>query len=160
MSSRRRRVRVLFIPFFSFLLSLFFFPFFVLLYSINISNCYSIKCNKHQEKYDNRFSREKIVHRILNIWINNLNFYHFLQFTVGKPKLITIWSFSKQRSYDFFCRLIVIITFQHANWTHSMSFSILLISTECSTALLSFRYPSIYTRRGQTTPQIGLQSVL
>ena len=68
---------------------LFFFPFFVLLFSINIylSNYYLIKCNKQQEKY--RVSREKIVHRILNIWINNLNFYHFLQFTVGKPELIT-----------------------------------------------------------------------
>ena len=31
--------------------------------------------------------RENIVHRILNIWINNLNFYYFLQFTVGKPEL-------------------------------------------------------------------------
>ena len=71
-----------------FSLVLFFFPFFVLL-SINIqlSNCYLIKCNKQQEKY--RFSREKIVHRALNIWINNLNFYHFLQFTAGKPELIT-----------------------------------------------------------------------
>ena len=46
-----------------------------------------IKCNKQQEKY--RVSREKIVHRIVNIWINNLNFYNFLQFTVGKPELIT-----------------------------------------------------------------------
>ena len=27
---------------------------------------------------------------ILNMWINNLNFYYFLQFTVGKPALITI----------------------------------------------------------------------
>ena len=34
-------------------------------------------------------------------WINNLNFYHFQQFTVGKPELITIWSFSKQpRSHE------------------------------------------------------------
>ena len=79
--------------FFSFLLS-FFSLFFVSLFSTNkyiniyLNNCYLIKCNKQQEKY--RFSREKIVHRILNIWINNLNFYHFLQFTVGKPELITI----------------------------------------------------------------------
>ena len=29
--------------------------------------------------------------------LDNLNFYHFLQFTVGKPELITIWLFSKQR---------------------------------------------------------------
>ena len=73
-----------------FLFFLLFSPFFVLLYSINIylNNCYLIKCSKQQEKY--RFSREKIVYRILNIWINNLNFYHFLQFTVGKPELITI----------------------------------------------------------------------
>ena len=73
--------------FFSFLL--FFSRFFVLLFSINIylNNCYLIKCNKQQEKY--HVSREKIVHPILNIWINNLNFYHFLQFTVGKPELIT-----------------------------------------------------------------------
>ena len=70
--------------------SFFFLPFFVLLFSIKIylNNCYLIKCNKQQEKY--RVSREKIVHRILNIWINNLNFYHFLQFPVGKQELITI----------------------------------------------------------------------
>ena len=70
-----------FIPSFSF------FPFFVLLFSINIwlNNCYLIKCNKQQEKYC--VSRENIVHRVLNIWINNLNFYYFLQFTVGKPEL-------------------------------------------------------------------------
>ena len=37
---------------------------------------------------------------IFNIWINNLNFYHFLQFTVGKPELITIWLFSKQLSHE------------------------------------------------------------
>ena len=66
-----------------------FFPFFWLLLSINIyvNNCYLIKCNKQQEKHC--VSREKIVHRILSIWINNLNFYHFLQFTVGKPELTT-----------------------------------------------------------------------
>ena len=140
--------------FFSFLLS-FFSPFFVSLFSTNkyiniyLNNCYLIKCNKQQEKY--RFSREKIVHRILNIWINNLNFYHFLQFTVGKPELITIWSFSKQRSHDFFYRLRVIITFQHVNWTHSMSFSILLSLTQADDVSVNrmyrsitiFRYPSM-----------------
>ena len=36
--------------------------------------------NEQQEKY--HVSRENIVQSILNIWINNLNFYHFLQFTV------------------------------------------------------------------------------
>ena len=36
--------------------------------------------NKKQEKY--HVSREKIVQSILNIWINNLNFYRFLQFMV------------------------------------------------------------------------------
>ena len=75
---------------FSFFPSFFLFlPFFVLLFSINmyLNNCYLIKCNKQQEMY--RVSREKIVLRILNIWINNLNFYHFLQFTVGKPELIS-----------------------------------------------------------------------
>ena len=140
--------------FFSFLLS-FFSLFFVSLFSTNkyiniyLNNCYLIKCNKQQEKY--RFSREKIVHRILNIWINNLNFYHFLQFTVGKPELITIWSFSKQRSHDFFYRLRVIITFQHVNWTHSMSFSILLSLTQADDVSVNrmyrsitiFRYPSM-----------------
>ena len=80
----------------------FFFPFFVLLFSITLylNNCYLIKCNKQQEKYC--VSMENIVHRILNIWINNLNFYYFLQFTVGKPELITTRSFSKQRSHEFF----------------------------------------------------------
>ena len=78
---------------FFFLLS-FFCPFFVLLFSINIyiNNCFLIKCNKQHEKY--RISREKIGHRILNIWMNNLNLYHFLQLTVGKPDLIPTWSFS------------------------------------------------------------------
>ena len=37
---------------------------------------------------------------ISNMWINNLNFYYFLQFTVGKPALITIRLFSKQRSHE------------------------------------------------------------
>ena len=46
-----------------------------------------IKYSKQQEKHT--VSREKIVQRILNIVINNLNFYHFRQFTVGKPELIT-----------------------------------------------------------------------
>ena len=62
---------------------------FVLSFSIHIylNNRYLTKCNKQQEEY--RVSREEVVHRILNIWVNNLNFYHFLQFTVGKPELIT-----------------------------------------------------------------------
>ena len=68
----------------------FFFSFFELLVSIKtyLNDRYLIKCNKQQDKY--RVPGGKIVHRILNIWINNLNFYHFLQFTVGKPELITI----------------------------------------------------------------------
>ena len=72
-----------------FIYYVFFFSFFMLLFSINIwlNNCYLMKCNKQQGKYC--VSRENIVHRILNIWINNLNFYYFLQFTVGKPELIT-----------------------------------------------------------------------
>ena len=85
-SSRRCWVQI---PHHSFFLLSFFSRFFVFLFSINIylNNCYLIKCNKQQEKY--RVSSEKIVHPMLNIWINNLNFYHFLQFTVGKPELIT-----------------------------------------------------------------------
>ena len=53
--------------FFSFFL---FFPFFVLLFSINIylNNCYLIKRNKQQEKYD--VSREKIVQLILNNFVD------------------------------------------------------------------------------------------
>ena len=77
------------LPFFPFLFC--FVCLFVLLFSINIylNICYLIKCiNKQQAKY--RVSREKIVHRILNIWINNLNFYHLLQFTYcEKSELIT-----------------------------------------------------------------------
>ena len=46
-----------------------------------------MKCNNQKEKYC--LSREKIVHGMLNTWINNLDFYHFLQFTVGKPEMIT-----------------------------------------------------------------------
>ena len=96
--------------------SFFFFPFFVLLFSINIylNNCYLIKCNKQQEKY--RASSEKTVHHILNIWINNVNFYHFLQFTVGKPELITTCRndhFLNNVPTSSFYGLMVIITFQH-----------------------------------------------
>ena len=95
---------VQYLIFFSFFLCFVFvfFSFFVLLFSINIylNICHLIKCNKQHEMY--RVSRKKIVHRILIIWINNLNFYHFLQFTVGKPELITTWSFSKQLSHEFF----------------------------------------------------------
>ena len=87
-------------------LSLFFRFWFVLFaylfccFSINIyrNNCYLIKWNNSKEKYC-AFSREKIVN-ILNIWINKLNFCHFLGFTVEKPELITIWLFSKQRSHE------------------------------------------------------------
>ena len=50
-----------------------------------------IKRNKQQEKY--------FVSRTgYNIY--NLNFYHFPQFTVGKPEFITIWLFSKQRTHE------------------------------------------------------------
>ena len=109
----------LFFPFF------FFSRFLVLLFSINIylNNCYLIKCNKQQEKY--RFSREKIVHRILNIWINNLNFYHFQQFTVGKPELIITCRndhFLNNVPTSSFFRLMVFITFQHVNKTFNVSF--------------------------------------
>ena len=109
------------LPFFLFL-----FPFFfVLLFSINIylNNCYLIKCNKQQEKY--RVSSEKIVHRILNIWINNLNFYHFLQFTVGKPELITTCRndhFINNVPTSSFYSLMVIITFQDGNRTINVIF--------------------------------------
>ena len=107
-----------------FLLS-FFSPFFVLLFSINIylNNCYLIKCNKQQQTY--RVSREKIVHPILNIWINNLNFYHFLQFTVRKPELITTCRndhFVNNVPTSSFYRLMVIITFQHVNRTFNVIF--------------------------------------
>ena len=72
-----------------------------------------------------RVSREKIVHRILNIWINNLNFYHFLQFTVGKPELITTCHndhFLNNVPTSSFYRLMVIITFQHVNRTFTFDF--------------------------------------
>ena len=123
-SSRRCWVRLLYNAFFPF--SFFFFPrCFVLLFSIHVhlNNCYLIKCNKQQEEY--RVSREQIVHRILNIWINNLNFYHFLQFTVGKPELITTCRndhFLNNVPTSSFYRLMVIITFQHVNRTFEVIF--------------------------------------
>ena len=43
---------------------------------------------------------KKIFFRILRY--TNQNFYHFLQFTVRKPELITIRSFFEQRSNKFF----------------------------------------------------------
>ena len=126
-----------------------FFPFlfcfvclFVLLFSINIylKNCYLIKCiNKQQEKY--HVSREKIVHCILNIWINNLNFYHLLQFTYcEKSELITIWSFFKQGSNEFF--LWTDSNYYFPTW-HSTS-----VSTKYATSLLSFRYTSWWCEVG------------
>ena len=59
------------------------YPFFASFFFLTaiFSNC--LKCNKKQEKY--RVSREKIVNCILNKWTKNLNFNHFLQFTVEKP---------------------------------------------------------------------------
>ena len=50
----------------------------MLLFSINIylNYCYLIKCNKQQEKY--RVSREKIVHRILNIWVKSVTILIFI----------------------------------------------------------------------------------
>ena len=108
-----------------FFFSSFLFPrLFALLFSINIhlNNSYLIKCNKQQEKY--RVSRETIVHHILNIWINNLNFYHFLQFTVGKPKFITSCHdhFLNNAPTSSFYRLMVIITFQDVNRTFNVIF--------------------------------------
>jgi len=95
----------------------------VLLFSINLylNNYYLIKCNTQQETY--RVSSEKIVHRILNIWINNLNFYR--QFTVGKPELITTCHndhFLNNVPTSSFYRLMVIITFQHVNRTFNVIF--------------------------------------
>ena len=84
---------------------------------------YLIKHNKQQEDY--RVSREKIVHRILNIWINNLTFYHLLQFTVGKPELITTCHndhFPNNVPTSSFYRLMVIIAFQHVNRTFNVIF--------------------------------------
>ena len=103
----------------------FFLFFFLSLFSINIylNDCYLTKCNKQQEKY--RVSREKMVHHISNIWINNLNFYHFLQFTVGKPELITTCHndhFLNNIPTSSFYRLMVIITFQHVNRTFNVIF--------------------------------------
>ena len=91
----------------------------MLSFSINIylNNCYLIKCNKKQEKY--LVSSQKIVHPILNIWIN-----HFLQFTVGKPELITTCRndhFLNNVPTSSFYRLMVIITFQRVNRTFNIT---------------------------------------
>ena len=116
------RVRLLYNAFFPFS---FFSPLLCVVISIHIylNNCYLIKCNKQQEEY--RVSREEIAHRILNIWVNNLNFYHFLQFTVGKPELITTCRndhFLNNVPTSSFYRLMVIITFQHVNRTFDVIF--------------------------------------
>ena len=84
---------------------------------------YLIKHNKQQEEY--HVSREKIVHRIFNIWINNLTFYHLLQFTAGKPELITTCRndhFPNNVPASSFYRLMVIIAFQHVNRTFNVIF--------------------------------------
>ena len=64
-----------------------FFPFFVLLFSINIylNNCYLIKYNERQEKY--RDFREKIERRILNIWIKQSEFLSFPTIYCGKTRV-------------------------------------------------------------------------
>ena len=103
----------------------------MLLFSIHIylNNCYLIKCNKQQEEY--RVSREEIAYRILNIWVNNLNFYHLLQFTVGKPELITTCRndhFLNNVPTSSFYRLMVIITFQHVNRTFDVIFDSLSLN--------------------------------
>ena len=58
----------------------------MLLFSIIIylNDCNLKKYNKQEDKY--RVSREKILHRILNIFLS----FPTMQFTVGKPELITI----------------------------------------------------------------------
>ena len=83
---------------------------------IEIIICYLIKCNSvcFQSKDS-----------ILNMWINNLNFYHFLQFTVGKPELITTCRndhFPNNVPTSSFYRLMVIIAFQHVNRTFNVIF--------------------------------------
>ena len=103
-----------------FLLS--FFPVFLYCHFLLIYT-YLIKHNKQQEEY--HLSREKIVHRILNIWINNLTFYHLLQFTAGKPELITTCRndhFPNNVPASSFYRLMVIIAFQHVNRTFNVIF--------------------------------------
>ena len=103
-----------------FLLS--FFPVFLYCHFLLIYT-YLIKRNKQQEEY--HVSREKIVHRILNIWINNLTFYHLLQFTAGKPELITTCRndhFPNNVPASSFYRLMVIIAFQHVNRTFNVIF--------------------------------------
>ena len=58
-------------------------------------------------------------------FINNLNFYDFLQFTVGKPELITTCRndhFLNNIPTSSFCRLMAIITFQHVNRTFNVIF--------------------------------------
>ena len=92
-TSRRCRVRVLLISF----LSVFFFPVFVCL----VFFCLFVLLFFY--KYISTINSKKVMcfqrkDGILNMWINNL--YYFLQFTVGKPALITIWLFSKQRSHE------------------------------------------------------------
>ena len=99
-----------------------FFPVFLYCHFLLIYT-YLIKHNKQQEDY--HVSREKIVHRILNIWINNLTFYHLLQFTAGKPELITTCRndhFPNNVPASSFYRLMVIIAFQHVNRTFNVIF--------------------------------------
>ena len=54
--------------------------------------------------------------------INNLNFYHFLQFTVGKPGLITIWFF-------------FLLTFPCTSWRY-LTFDSFLVPSFCKDYLL------------------------
>ena len=95
-TSRRCCVRVLLISF----LSVFFFSRFCL-FGLFLLICFVVFFYKYISTINSKkvmcFQRKD---GILNMWINNLNFYYFLQFTVGKPALITIWLFSKQRSHE------------------------------------------------------------
>ena len=99
------------------------FCFFVLLFSINIylNNCYLIKCiNKQQEKY--HVSREKIVHHILNIWINIwISIICYNLCTVRNQSWWPFDHFLNMVQMSSFYRPIVIITFQHVNKTFHVS---------------------------------------
>ena len=71
-------------------LCFFFFPLFELLFSVNIylNNCYLIKCNKQKEKY--QVSREKIVHCVLNIFVDKQSeFQSFPTIYCGKTGVTT-----------------------------------------------------------------------
>ena len=62
-------------------------------------------------------SKKSIVFPEQGLYIYNLNFYHFLKCTVGKPEVITNWLFSKQRTHELTIVFLWFVIVEVEKWT-------------------------------------------